>query len=194
MSKKTKTLATTTKVRGDRRALLALLVVPLLLIATWMFFTSPSNTAVAEAESAATVAAAGAAAASTRLTELKAGEGKNSDDLLAKARTLDEQLPNTTDGLAFGTSLTALAASVGVEVASFTPSEVTTAGSATGQQYEVSVTGSRSNVNTFMGRVSQGEQLVTIPRVSYVFSNNDTTVELSLIAWSDPAPYLGAGA
>lgn len=190
-----KAVSTTTKVRGDRRILLILLIVPLVLAAIWFFFTSPANDAAAQEQQALEASQAQASAAATKLQAVKAGKGTDAAQLLASARKLDQQLPPTAaqNPIVFGTQLTTIARSAGVSVSSFTKADEKTVAGAKAQTYDAVITGPRQNVMSFMARLSATPQLVTLPKVAYVFSAGDTTVTITMLVWSLPEPELGAG-
>ncbi len=196
------------KLRGDRRVLLAIPVVLVLLAAIWFLFASPALNAATQAAQKEADAAAKAQSAATQLKGLETGLTPMAEGQLLKAVTLDNLLPATADPVALGTSLTQYAASTGVSISSFTKGTAYPVGAAQAQAYEVTASGSQAQLSAFLSGVAAYPQLLTVPVVSLASgapaagsttaykpstqtaAAGQMTAQMTLLAWSSSEPVL----
>ena len=209
MSKTSKASSPMTKVRADRRAMIALLIVPILLLAVWFLFTAPARSAASEAKEKAAAAEAQDKEVSAKLTALRSGKAPSSTNLLNQARTLDQQLPlPNTNPIALGTEITQLAAASGVTISQLNKGTAFSEGDVSIQGFSIIASGSQSQVSSFLLSLSKFPQLLTIPKLTVTLGGGaptttttssaapvptgSTTVSFDLYAWYSAAPYLTA--
>lgn len=128
---------------------------------TWFTYTSKAIESYDKAEAENLTAQRELSASSARLAGLRSGKEKNAGTLLAKARELDLGIPNAVDKVLLLSDVDKLTSQTGVTLVAMNAAEDAPVGQAVASQFDVNVTGTRSQVNEFLEGLLRSEQVMT---------------------------------
>ena len=195
MAKKKKDNTQVGRARLNARVWVLAAVLPIALIATYIFFLAPARSNNEAATAALQAAQAQTATYEQRINDLNSGAAPDANLLLERARELDLLLPPEVESFLFLDNFTTGAAASGL-VAELSPS-----GAGSPLTYQVKLTGQPSRVLAFITNLQAKYPLQTITGLGY--SGGDVNAEtgqeqatatFELTAWNEPAPTLDQAA
>lgn len=191
--------------RLERKALLALLLVPLACIATWWFITRPATADQQLSAQELSSLQRRLDEVNARLTMSQSGKGPKAATLLTTAQGLDRALPAEPATIAVTAEVEALARDNGLKLdtlnpgrdpsanstaapkPSASPGAGSTKGGASSVDYSVSVSGPADSVPTFFAALQRVPELVTVSDVSVKYTGRTAAATFVLSEWYMPA-------